>query len=172
MFTPELKRQLWEVLWMSVQLHVADVKRLDHARVQWDFVQNINNLNPTKIHCMCTFHLCIHSCCNAMHARLLIPHKRVLHCSPEILNRLAYHYNNSVVESLFWLIICQNLALTKITTTCPVVNCGPPHLFCCLFLDILVDLFIFEQGNFPPTLPLTQVKPQQCYFSLMFRPVV
>ena len=50
---------------MSVQLHVADVKRLDHARVQWDFVQNINDLNPTKIHCMCTFHLFIHSCCNA-----------------------------------------------------------------------------------------------------------
>ena len=88
---------------MSVKLHVADVKRLDHARVQWDFVQNINNLNPTKIHCMCTFHLLIHIVV-AMHARLLIPssdHKRVLHCSPEILNRLAYHYNNSVVQSLF-----------------------------------------------------------------------
>ena len=104
----------------------------------------------------------------AMYARLLIPSCNIIIVQiirVEILNRLAYHYNNFVVESLFCLIICQNLALTKITTTCPVVNCGPPQ-------DILVDLFIFKQGYFLPTLPLRQVKPQQCCFSLMFKPVV
>ena len=51
----------------SMNVSTAMCGRDCHA---WGFVQNMENLNPTEIHCICIFYHFIYICCNA---RLLIP---------------------------------------------------------------------------------------------------
>ena len=81
--------------WMSVQLHVADVKRLGLCMCSVGFVWNAENLNTTEIQSMCVhFSLSLH----LVLQRMLTPCSCIIVCIcivwPKILSKLAYHCNN------------------------------------------------------------------------------